>query len=484
MNRQRPPTIYPPSVGELMDRANLMARDLLYHAPDRDGRSMVLAWGEVVESAGALWRQLPKRSDVPGTGNEVMDQLERATRILHRSAGHSTLEVDPTLQEIGEVLARAADLVHRRGLTEPRHWTEAELQDAWAARVNVMHTVYLASHAVSVGLGNNAQAERSDARLRVHKVLSGELQRRVWDIEGVAHSYINGHYPLALAGRHREPVDDTRVPGAVSAWDVHMQRALARHPSTHTMVQVAGSAFTASTHAHRLWRTAVEAGVVDRRTFEKEIEPALENMIQRWGEAHDLFQRLTHPRENSGPSVKDAAAELTSAMREVTVGPQGSPLPVEAIGSRVDVPALVRSLHHFHASVADVGGAFAETARAAPLQVDARSANELIKAGLDPDERRHQDKFDVSPRDILWKRSIEMPMSIRGRVAAFGFWAASASRASLRTTFKVVDQGNSAATTGAPRSTGRPADSLERSQAAQTRQLAAVPSDPDRALPR
>lgn len=484
MNRQRTPTIYPPSVGELMDRANFMARDLLYQAPDRDGRSMVLAWGEVVESAGALWRQLPERSDVPGTGNEVMDQLERSTRILHRSVRRSLVEADPTLQEIGEVLARAADLVERRGLTEPRRWTDAELQDAWAARVNVMHTVYLASHAVSVGLGNNAQAERSDARLRVHKAPSGELQRRVWDIEEVAHSYINGHYPVALAGRYRAPVDDTRIPGAVSTWDVHMQRALARQPTTRTMVQVAGSAFTASTHAHRLWRTAVEAGAVDRQTFEQEIEPALETMIQRWGEAHDFFQGLAHPRESSGASIKDAAAELTSAMREVTVGPQGSPLPVEAIRSRVDVPALVRSLHRFHASVADVGGTFAETARSAPLVVDARSANELIKADLDPDERRHQDKIDVSPKDILWKRSIDLPTSIRGRVAEFGFAAASASRASLRATFKAIDQGNSTAATGAPRSAELAAERLERAQAAQARQLAAVPNDPDRAMPR
>ncbi len=67
MSRPRP-SIYPPSTGELMDRAHLLARGLLYDAHQRDGRAMLRAWGEVVEGASELWRRLPERSDVPGTG--------------------------------------------------------------------------------------------------------------------------------------------------------------------------------------------------------------------------------------------------------------------------------------------------------------------------------------------------------------------------------------------------------------------------------
>ncbi len=63
-----------------MNRANVLARDLLYEAPQRDGRAMLRAWGEVVEGASGLWRRLPRRSDVPGTGKEVIDQLERSAR--------------------------------------------------------------------------------------------------------------------------------------------------------------------------------------------------------------------------------------------------------------------------------------------------------------------------------------------------------------------------------------------------------------------
>ncbi|MGO0577760.1 hypothetical protein [Ornithinimicrobium panacihumi] len=119
MSRRRQPSIYPPSAGELMDRANILARDLLYEAPERDGRAMLRAWGEVVEGASELWHQLPQRSDQPGTGRDVIDQLERSARTLHRSAGGG-IDVDPTLQEIGQLFTQAADLIARSGVIE-RH---------------------------------------------------------------------------------------------------------------------------------------------------------------------------------------------------------------------------------------------------------------------------------------------------------------------------------------------------------------------------
>lgn len=479
MSRRRQPTIYPPSVGELMDRANVLARELLYDAPERDGRAMLRAWGEVVEGASGLWHQLPRKSDFPGTGREVIDQLERSARTLHRSAG-GAMEVDPTLQEIGQNFAQAAELIARSGVAErrePNRWTDAQLRDSWAARVNIMHTVYLASHAVSVGLAENDRAERVDARLRVHNVSGAELQRRVLDVEQVAHSYINGYYPQALAGRHREPVDDTRISSAVSSWDVHVQRALARQPTPDAMARVAASAFAASTHVHRLWRTAVEAGHVDRRDFDAEIAPRLETMIEKWGAAHDLLQRLTHLHDNSPAPLRDAAAELNSAMREVTTGPQG-PVPIEDVRQRVDMPSLVRSLHRFHATVAGVAGAFHETARTASLSVDARAANDLIKTTLDQDERRSppQDQTTVAPKDILQKRAIPIPPDIRGRVEEIGREVVSAARGSLRATLSASDQRDSEPVVSSRRTPA--AERLPQSQVMERRQLSTALDDP------
>lgn len=63
---------YPASPGELMDQANILARGLLYAAPEVNDRTMPRPWGEVVEAVGEVWQQVPARSDlVGGTGSGV-----------------------------------------------------------------------------------------------------------------------------------------------------------------------------------------------------------------------------------------------------------------------------------------------------------------------------------------------------------------------------------------------------------------------------
>lgn len=440
---RRSPTIYPPSVGELIDRANVLARALMYDAPQTDGRAMLRAWGEVVEGASDLWSRLPKGSDVPGAGKEVIDQLGRSARTLHRAAGGAR-EVDSTLQEIGQVFTQAADLITQNGVAErrePTRWTAAQLRDSFAARVSIMHTLYVASHAVSVGLSENASAEKFDARLRSNQRTSAEeLRHRILGVEQVAHSYINGHYPQALAGKHREPVDDTRFPSAIASWDVYAQRALTQQPSTHAMARVAEAAFAASTHSHRLWRVGVETGHIDPRVFETEIAPALETMIEKWGEAHTRFKELTHPYETSPAPLREAGWELVDAMREVTADSLGPATPTD-ISRRVDIPSLVRSLHRFHATVAGVGALFHETARDATLLVDARAANDMIRAAFDTDDRLSpsHDIAVVTPQDLQLRRAVPLPDQIRGRVENAGREVATASRGSLRATLTASD---------------------------------------------
>lgn len=425
-----------------MDRANVLARDLLYEAPHRDGRAMLRAWGEVVEGASELWHQLPQRSDLPGTGRQVIDQLERSARTLHRSADGG-IDVDPTLQEIGQMFTEAAELIARSGVAErrePNRWTDAQLRDSFAARVNVMHTLYVASHAVSVGLAQTAVGEQFDPRLRVHRVTAEELRHQVLGIEEITHSYINDHYPQALDGRDREPTDDTRIPGAIASWDVHAQRALTREPTTHGMTRVAGAAFSASVHVHALWRAAVQNGHVDPRTFENEIGPALEVMIEKWGEAHSYFQQLTHPHDSSPLALSRAGWELVDAMREVTAT-RRMPASVEDMSARIEGESLVRSLHRFHATLTGVAGVFHEAARNVPLLVDARVANDMLRATPEDNGPGTPPVPDatVAPRDVLQKRAIPLPGAIRSHAEEIGRQAAIASRGALRSTLAASD---------------------------------------------
>ncbi|MGO0578300.1 hypothetical protein [Ornithinimicrobium panacihumi] len=302
-----------------------------------------------------------------------------------------------------------------------------------------MHTLYVAAHGVSVGLAGTASDEKVDRRLQVYNVTADDLRHQVLDVEQIAHSYINGHYPQALDGRHREPADDTRIPGAIATWDVHAQRALTREPTTHAMTQVAGTAFRASVHVHALWRAAVETGHVDPRTFDKEIGPAVNTMIEKWGEAHAHFQQLTHPHDSSPLALSKAGWELVDSMREVTAT-RRMPASAGDMNGRVDAPSLVRALHRFHATMAGVATLFHETSRSAPLLVDARAANDLARSA--PEDGLGAPRTQgasVAPRDVVHKRAIPQPPAVGGRSERAGMQAARASREAMRSTLTVGD---------------------------------------------
>lgn len=346
------------------------------------------------------------------------------------------------VQEIAGSLTQAADLLARGGAQARRDssgWSEAHLRDAFAARVKVMHCVYVAAHAVSVGLVQNELAERFDTRSAHFSVPAEELRRRVLDVEQIAYSYIQGHYPQALDAGHREPVDETRIPTAIAAWDIHAQRVLVREPTTHALARVAGAAFTASIHAHRLWRAAAQAGHVDAGTVKHEIVPALETMIEQWDGAHTLFRRLTHRLDSSPAALNHACWELPDAMRALSRDPLAQP--IEPLDQSVNLAVAVRSLHRFHATVAGVAGVVHEVTRDVELLVDARGANNLITAGAEEVDRWGRPALSavVAPGDLLCKRAIPAPEVLRARMEEVAHSVAATSRAVLRTTLTASD---------------------------------------------
>ncbi|MGC5585900.1 hypothetical protein [Ornithinimicrobium sp. W1665] len=486
MTRRRPPSIYPPSTGELMDRADLLARRLLYEAPERDGRAMVRAWGEVVEGAVELWSHLPRPSDVPGTGHDVIIQLASTARTLHRSAGQAR-QVDPTLHEIGTLFTRAAAMIEDSGIGRTgTRWTPRQNQDAFAARLNIMHTLYVTSHAVSVALATTARAENRDERLQVYTVPADDLRARVLDAEQIAHSYLRGHYPTGLDGRHRQPVDDTRIDAAVATWDVHAQRTLTRDPTADAMAQVAGAAFATTVHAHRLWRAAADTGHVDPHAYTHEIAPALETMIERWGQANTVWHNLHHPQVPTAGDLREASWELVNAMLEVTRDRIGAATG-QHIAQRVHMPTVLRSLHRVHATLASLGELFHDTARRAPFVVNARPANDLARQ-LDPStnkprsvprgwpETEPTENPLITPRDILLRRPVPLPEPLRPLLERPSGQAAAASRAALRATIGADDRNVDSMQVPPSWTKDKPAPTrLARSQATERHRSASVP---------
>lgn len=438
------PVAYPPSVGELLNRADVLVRSLSYEALYRDGRSLLRGWREAVKGATELWRVLPQRSDIPGHGASVMDQLYRAARTMYRDVRHNAVAVDPTLEEVGQVFARAAGSIRRSGVHErrdPDRWTDAQLRDAFAARVQIMHILYVGTHATAMGLSTTAQAEGQDERLRVHRVPAQELRQRMLDLEQLAHSYIKGNYPQALAGEHREPPDESRVPSAIATWDVYVHRALTKDPTAAVMTRVAGGAVFVADQAQHLWWDAVRAGRLDRDRFDQEVGPGLEAAAGAWQTAQEFFDQLQHRNDKPPRNLTDAGWGLVAGLQEVAGSPPGAAPPREA-GDQVAWPTLARSLQSLHATLAGIAGAFDDATRTAPLLVDSRAANRLARPGSGGLEAV------VTARDVYYKRAVPLPVELRSRATEVAGEVVRASRASLRTVLSATD--HSPALTPAP----------------------------------
>jgi hypothetical protein len=250
------------------------------------------------------------------------------------------------------------------------------------------------------------------------------------------------------------------------------------------MAQVAGAAFAATMHAHRLWRAAAETGHVQPDVLTREIAPALETMTEHWGRASTTWADLHHPQVAPATQLREASWELVNAMREVTRDQVG-PASAHTIAQRVDMPGLVRSLHRFHAATAGIGDLFADTARHAPFTVNARPANDLTRQLIPAADNRRAlpegwpqaedvDTAVLSPRDVLLRRPVPLPEAIRPLLDETARRAATATRAALRATISASDH-NSGTMHVPPSRAPRDRPRSSRAQHHQRHHLTSVP---------
>ena len=148
------------SVGELLLDADFTTRQILMDVTGDDAPAMLRTWGEVVQAASELWATLPQpvgRATSPIDG-ATMHRLESMSQAMHRDQvrrgwpgdGPS----DERLLHVAGTFTRAADLIGRRGghigPTDP-----AIRADLDAARMRIMHTLYVGAHSVWVSRHNS-----------------------------------------------------------------------------------------------------------------------------------------------------------------------------------------------------------------------------------------------------------------------------------------------------------------------------------------
>lgn len=357
------------SVGELLELADRQARDLLHEAPYRDGKAMLRAWGEVVDAAGQLWRAIPARgrdTAAPVRPVGVMDQLEAGVLALTRRV-RTGRSVDGDLEAIGGLFTRAAAAVEDSGVSSIR--TEAAARDAFAARVSIMHTLYLTGHAVSLGLRRIEPLDPAGtARLRAGVDAATDL----------ALSYHQGAYPDALDHVHRDWIDPDRLGQAVSTWALTTDRVLAGPVTGRDVETVVGTALVTTAHARVLWRIAHESGHADAVQFRTRLGPALDASTQAWARLHGMLRPLVHPTERPTQELLTLSTDLRCALGQLAsdrlaVGPQSS------LAALVDLSETTGALRRFHASAAGVAARVQEVVQRGEVSVNAVAASRAIR---------------------------------------------------------------------------------------------------------
>lgn len=251
------------SVGELLLESDHIARAILMDVDEMDAAMMVRTWGEVVQAAAELWQALPPVTPpqpltgehLPDSADLAIQQLQAMTEALHRT-GHGRAwpgdgPADERLLRIAESFTRAADLISRHATPRPP-LSEPERRDLQAARIRILHTLYIGCHGVAVGVGRQVRKLETKFATRGRPTSGDSLRQaraahaRLTAFEQHAGAVIKGNYPRALTGEHCEPPAAGRLAQALATWDVqgppHPDRpGQHRRPHAHRPHPILGS---------------------------------------------------------------------------------------------------------------------------------------------------------------------------------------------------------------------------------------------------
>ncbi|MDN5715595.1 MAG: hypothetical protein L0G89_00015 [Janibacter sp.] len=418
------------SVGELLVDNDLIARRLLRDADEADPRAVTRSWGEVVESAIDLWAALP----TPGPGGKpdhqvMIEQVDVMNRQMARRSWGGGWPgeggEDPRLAEMRANFERAADLVRRHHDRPEGTGSSATVRaDVDAGRLRVMHSLYLASHAVGATLGRELKGfeDRDEARTRKHspETIRG-FQERVDGVEQLLGWAVARDWPSALAGEHTGFVDSSRLAESWAAWELQAHRALAHSPTTGTLAAVSMNQVSALVSGNNLVRAAALLEHVDPLEYRDRLGPALEASAHQWHGAAQAWQQIT-PQDTRGidPALLQAGRELRAALIEIQRDGAVRATP-QTMAARIDLTEATRTVHRAVIGSADLARAAQDVATDAPLVAPAKP---LQKATQAVTERAHADHIDasphatwISPKDLQRNTHVPLPQALREDLA-------------------------------------------------------------------
>ena len=454
------------SVGEMLRDVDVLTRQLLIDVDGEDAAPLLRGWPATVAAAGRVWQALPTTRS-PAEQAALTDEPPGATRVSRADEPllriHAVTEViaatlgsqgwpgagpaDARLGEVASTWNRAADLVGPYAGEIPVARPEVAA-DIHAARMRVMHGLYVAAHAVRTGLHEHGRdrvhAQRAGGRPvelgRTHSPYVvrplGAWMARMDTCESAAGAYVSRRprgYPTAVAGEAVARSDDpaARLQAAVAGWDIQAHRALAARPNPANLSLIARTHADLAGVSHRLIGGSCATGVLDKHLVEDKssidrLLGALERTGRDWTSLAGRWTDLAPVGANPSPTLVRAAAQLRAAHRELHQRAE----PSEAAQARAIVHAAARAgaeLAHGlaeHAENPDLTG----PARALSIRAHNDTHHEG-HAGVEPGD---EETIWVLPTEILANRLVPLPRPVaQGLERAAGRVVESSARAAI-----------------------------------------------------
>lgn len=439
------------SIGELLLDVELLIRQVLMDLPDQDAPALARTWGEVVQSAADLWSTLPEpaRGTTRPLDVVTMSRLDTMTQALHRTQVRQGWPgdgpSDERLLHVAETLTRAADLVQSHGAhiraTDPD--VRADLD---AARMRIMHSLYIGAHGVGAavrqhahhaeqcpsgrtGPGSRARPPRNMPDRDVPRSnapnLSGIIDRLA-AFEQLAGAYVGNRYARVVHGEQvAGPPGTQRLQQALIGWDIQAHRTLAAAPAPPNLSLAATTQARIALATTVILHAGARTGRLEEDDYHHRLAPALDATGDAWTHTAGRWAELATPAARTDPALVAAANELRAAIHEVTHD-KTTPAHPDVIAGRVDLGEAGQHLQQALSAAVDVACVTREIATTnqnltGPAPAMSHRANTDIKALEDQDARgghakngrRAKDVVWVSPGDVHANRLIAIPAPVR-----------------------------------------------------------------------
>lgn len=395
----------PGGVEDLVIRADLASRQSLLEVTT-DAGDVLRSFGSLVAAAA----DLSTRMAHPWQGVDHSMAIGRLAEMTRAVVDHPWPGQIPQHPHITgpRQLDQAANLLLQAARSGPERLPAG---DAQRVRARVLHTVYVASHAVDVALREEVPAQISRGEREVSAAVQA-IRDRVSTIEHVAGAAVNGRPARSGAP---EPAM-SRLSSAFTEWDINTHRVLASSASSTTLEAVAVTQALATRASNTLIGAAAEVGHLPREDYRDRLGPALLETAQRWSTLRGELSEFTTARSLPPPELIESSHRLRAAVRDVVLD-RGALASPATIADRLDVAQAAALARQSIGSGADLALMARELVRnGEQINAPAAAVNRKLKeydAQLRPGTARGSLATELSVRDVTLGREVAVPPVLR-----------------------------------------------------------------------